>query len=294
MQGRLGLPVLTMIQRLQAPERVGLQAFVTHATPTAAASESFRTLRTALTLTHPDARQIVVTSAESGDGKTTTLANLAVCYAQAEKRTLLIDADLRRPGLTSLMEMRGPRGLSEILRSESPVEQMAPLRICPSGMKGLDILPSGPRPSDPAELLGCLRFSQLLAWAETCYDLILIDSPPALATTDTAIIGRLVDGVMLVVQPAKNRRRLVTRVVERLGFLKIPVLGLIVNQEYRNYYGYHDYGYGDGYGDDYEHEQQAAARENADKEGCLPFADGTKQGPGEEEVRALLVPRRVA
>ena len=159
-----------------------------------------------------------MTSAEPGDGKTTILANLAVCYAQAEKRTLLIDADLRRPGLTGLMDMRGPRGLSEVLRSEVDIAQMAPrCTSVPPASKGLDILPSGSRPTDPAELLGSPRFSQLLAWAETVYDLILIDSPPILATTDTAIIGRLVDGVILVVQPAKNRRRLVTRVVERLG-----------------------------------------------------------------------------
>ncbi len=153
MQSRLGLPLLTMVQRLEAPESVGLQALVTHATPTSTASESFRTLRTALTLTHPDARQIVVTSAEPGDGKTTTLANLAVCYAQADKRTLLIDADLRRPGLTGLMNMRGPHGLSEVLRSEVDIGQMAAVHIRRSGMEGLDILPSGPRPSDPAELL---------------------------------------------------------------------------------------------------------------------------------------------
>ena len=85
MQSRLGLPLLTMIQQLEPPESTGPQALVTHAMPTSTASESFRTLRTALTLTHPDARQIVVTSAEPGDGKTTTLANLAVCYAQAEQ-----------------------------------------------------------------------------------------------------------------------------------------------------------------------------------------------------------------
>ena len=198
--------------------------------PTSAASESFRTLRTALSLTHPDAHQLVITSAEPGDGKTTVLANLAVCYAQGEKRTLLIDADLRRPGLTNLMNMRGPRGLSEVLRSEEDVAQMAAAHIRPSGVKGLDILPSGPRPTDPAELLGSPRFSQLLAWAETAYDLILVDSPPTLATTDTAIIGRLVDGVILVVQPAKNRRRLVTQVVDRLGLMKIPLLGLVVNR----------------------------------------------------------------
>ena len=136
MQSRLGLPLLTMVQQLEPPESAGLQALVTHATPTSAASESFRTLRTALTLTHPDARQIVVTSAEPGDGKTTTLANLAVCYAQADKRTLLIDADLRRPGLTGLMNMRGPHGLSEVLRSEVDIGQMAPAAHPPLRHRG--------------------------------------------------------------------------------------------------------------------------------------------------------------
>ena len=103
------------------------------------------------------------------------------------------------------MNMRGPQGLSEVLRSEGDIGQMAAAaHPSPSGIDGLDILPSGPRPSDPAELLGSPRFSQLLAWAETVYDLILIDSPPTLATTDTAIIGRLVDGVILVVQPAQE------------------------------------------------------------------------------------------
>ena len=131
MQSRLGVPLLAMIQQLEAPGDVGAEALVTHALPTSTASECFRTLRTALTLTHPDAHQIVVTSAEPGDGKTTTLANLAACYAQAGKRTFLIDADLRRPGLTGLMGMRGPRGLSEVLRGDVDVSQLARLTSKP-------------------------------------------------------------------------------------------------------------------------------------------------------------------
>ena len=304
MQSRLGLPLLTMVQRLEAPESVGLQALVTYAVPTSTASESFRTLRTALTLTHPDARQIVVTSAEPGDGKTTTLANLAVCYAQAGKRTLLIDADLRRPGLTGLMDMRGPHGLSEVLRSDLDIAQMAAVHVRSSGMAGLDVLPSGPRPSDPAELLSSLRLSQLLAWAETVYDLILIDSPPTLATTDTAIIGRLVDGVILVVQPVKNRRRLVTRVVERLNLMKIAVLGLVVNrtgsEDDHDYYGYHSYGYGYGSGYEYGYGENAddnnrgespTAHDGAADQGCVPFAKGGGQDlDGEGGSREPLIP----
>jgi capsular exopolysaccharide synthesis family protein len=205
------------------------------------------------------------------------------------------------------MDMRGPRGLSEVLRSEVDVAQTAPLNIQPSGVQGLDILPSGPRPSDPAELLGSTRLSQLLAWAETVYDMILIDSPPTMATTDTAIIGRLVDGIILVVQPAKNRRRVVTRTVERLELMKLPILGLVVNRadaaEDSGYYGYHQYGYGYGYGYSYGYgseedgrdEQPPGTAESETEEECVPFADGTDRNSDvDEEPRDLLVPRRVA
>jgi capsular exopolysaccharide synthesis family protein len=286
---------------LQVFASSGLAALVTHASPTSTAAECFRTLRTALSLTYPDARRIVVTSAEPGDGKTTTLANLAVCYAQAEKRTLLIDADLRRPGLTGLMEMRGPRGLTEVLRGESDISEMAARHVRPCGVKGLEVLPSGSRPTDPAELLASPRFSQLLAWAESVYDMILVDSPPTLATTDTAIIGRLVDGVILVVQPAKNCRRLVTRVVERLGLMKIPLLGLVGNRTGaegdHGYYGYHGYGYGEGYGyeyaADYGHEEPAVIPKD-DDEG-ISFANDAWRGcDDDEEPRTAIVPRRVA
>ena len=302
MQSRLGLPLLTMIQRLQAPESVGLQALVTHATPTSAASESFRTLRTALTLTHPDARQIVVTSAEPGDGKTTILANLAVCYAQAEKRTLLIDADLRRPGLTGLMDMRGPRGLSEVLRSEGDIGQMAAAAHPPLRHR------RGWTSCLPARGRAIRRNCSAVRGSRNCwpgrkrvYDLILIDSPPTLATTDTAIIGRLVDGVILVVQPAKNRRRLVTRVVERLGLMKIPVLGLVVNRT-----GSEEdtattaitatatatdtatvrYG---------ARRARRRRRERGTRKGACPLPMRTEQGPGEEEDAPVAsIPRRVA
>ena len=156
-------------------------------------------------------------------------------------------------------------------------------------------------------MLGSPRFSQFLAWAETVYDLILIDSPPALATTDTAIIGRLVDGTILVMQPVKNHRRVVTRVVERLDLMKITMLGLVVNrtgsEEDHDYYGYHSYGYGYGAGYEYGygenaadgHEELAAARASTAHEESVPFAMRGRQDPDQDdEPPALLVPRRAA
>ena len=244
----------------------------------------------------------MVSSPEPGDGKTTVLANLAVAYAQADKKTLLIDADLRRPGLTNLMNLRGMTGLSELLRSDGDIAQLAAAHIQPSGMKGLDILPCGPRPSNPGELLGSPRFSQLLAWAETAYDQILVDSPPAMATSDAALIGRLVDGAVLVVQPAKNRRRLVIRLVENLAVLKIPVLGLVVNrvgssneQGYYNYYSGYGYGYDYGYGLAYGTDEATAGDAVAGGVSAASQITPARRDPRtESQSDAAIIPRRVA
>ncbi len=307
LQGRLHLPLLSTIQRLTAPKSTGIESVATFISPTDPTVEAFRTLRTAISLLYPDAHRVVVSSCEPEDGKTTTLANLAVCYAQAGKKTLLIDADLRRPGMTSLMNLRGPRGLSELLRSDRGIEESAAVHIHHSAQNGLDILPSGPRPSNPAELLGGPRFSQLLGWAESIYDQILIDSPPALALTDTAIVGRLVDGALLVVQPAKNRRHMVLRAAERLRQMKVTLLGVAVNglggPEDRGYgyYGYHGYysGYDAGkyayrYTTEEHLEQQPGEEEPAMVDAVpdiLPIGGGD-----EEETRpgGRIVPQRVA
>jgi capsular exopolysaccharide synthesis family protein len=253
LQSRLGIPVLAMIPELQPAEGAGVESLPMYAHPTAVGNEAFRTLRTALSLIHEGARQIVITSPEPEDGKTTILANLAVSYAMSEKKTLVIDADLRRPGMTRLMDMPGPTGLSELIRGEGDIGPLAAKHIRASRIKGLDFLPSGPRSANPAELLASPRFSQLLAWAAGTYDQVFVDAPPMTAASDAAAVGRLVDGMILVMRPAKNRRRLIVRVVEGLRTLKLPVLGVVINRvgskEERGYYSYHDSGYGyGGYG----------------------------------------------
>jgi polysaccharide biosynthesis transport protein len=250
MQRQLGVPVLSMVRHLNISATAGLDSLQAHLHPASAESEAFRTLRAALALTDEHLRRLVVTSSEPGDGKTTVLANLAVCYAQSGKKTLLIDADMRRPGLTNLLEMRQLEGLSSVLRRESVAADSAVL-IQASGIENLDVLPCGMRPTNPAELLASAKFAELIDWAASVYDRILIDSPPALATSDAAVLGRQVDGVVMVVQPDKNRRRTVVRAVNGLLSLRIPLLGLVVNRvgsdNDRGYYG-RDYGYGYGYG----------------------------------------------
>ncbi len=302
MESQLGVSVLSLVRQLKTHQTVGATALQVHVAPDSVESEAFRTLRTRLALDEREPRRIVISSAEPGDGKTTVLANLAVSHAQSGQKTLLVDADLRRPGLTAMMGMRGIDGLSKIIRGGDDVEEMAVAVIQASGVENLDVLPSGLRYSNPAELLTNPRFADLLAWAETVYDQILVDSPPALATSDAAVIGRLVDGMMLVVQPDKNRRRFVMRVTEGLAALKIPLLGIVVNRigadNDRGYYGYrggygygHGYGYERGYGADKEEEAQTdtPVEEDDSDYQAIEMSNWT-----EPEPHTRVVPRRVA
>lgn len=266
---QLGIPVLAIVQRLEPLAEVGIDGVHVHVRPNAVETEAFRTLRTALALVDGGVQRLVISSSEPGDGKTLVTVNLAVAFAQSGKKTLVIDADLRRPGLTPLLAMRGERGLSTMLRENTPIAESAEANLRFSGAENLDILPSGPRPINPTELLASDRFSELLAWAETKYEQILLDSPPALVS-DTAIIGRLVDGVLLTVEPEKNRRQIVIRTVESFPLLGINVLGIVVNcklaERKAGSYGYgYGYGYGEyGYGYAYGHEEDARDEDDAD------------------------------
>ena len=253
LQLQLGVSLLALLQEFEPLAERGIGALHAHVRPDAVETEAFRTLRTALSLARGQVRSLVISSSEPGDGKTTVSANLAAVYAQAGKRTLLVDADMRRPGLTPLLDLKGPKGLSGVLRHEAPVPDVVSEHIRPDVLPNLDVLPAGPRPTNPAELLATDRFHELLAWAETVYDQVIIDSPPAMVA-DAAIIGRLVDGLVLVMQPEKNPRRMVTRIVESLSSLEIKILGVVVNRlSGKNSESYYGYGYGYGYSYRYGH-----------------------------------------
>jgi polysaccharide biosynthesis transport protein len=254
MQLHLGVPILAIVRPTENLPATGVQAIQAHVAPNAPKSEAFRTLRTALAFSGKETQRLVISSAEPGDGKTTVLSNLGASYAYSGKKTLLIDADMRRPGLTRLLELRGRSGLSELLSSSEPVIDRARQSILPSGIESLDVLPSGNWSAQAAELLLGSRFKELLAWAEANYEQILVDSPPILAASDAATISQLVDGVVLVVQPGKNQRRAVIRAAEGFLSLGATLLGVVVNcagaEEEETTYGY-------GYGYEYNGEDSA-------------------------------------
>lgn len=262
---QLGAPVLSIIRKLDPLEGTGLASVHTFMSPNAVQTEAFRTLRTALTLGNGPTARIAVSSAEPGDGKTTIAANLAVSFAQAGKKTLVIDADLRKPGMTTLMGLKGKPGVADILAGREQVNRIAPTLVQHTELTDLDILPAGLRRPNPAELLGGASFAELLAWAEANYDQVLVDCPPVLAVSDAQMVGRLVDGAVLVVQPQKNHRKLVARACYSFSATGTTVLGIVANglaTHSGRGYGY-GYGYGDGYGYGYGHDEETnAAREN--------------------------------
>ena len=262
LQAELNLPTLATIGMLDEPEEfedeAGLETAHMWNTSDDAAAESFRTIRTVLVMGSDDSERIAVSSAEPSDGKTTISSNLAIAYQQAGKRVLIIDADMRKPGFTKLINRRGQIGLSDLLRGSDPVAELAASLAKPAGAVPIDVIPAGRRPPNPGELLLGDRFAELLSWAEGCYDQVIVDAPPVLAGTDAAAVGRLCDGLMLVVRPEKNRRRVLIKAVETLRMFGVNLFGTVVNavglEEMGYGYGYgygYSYGYGYGYGDEY-------------------------------------------
>jgi capsular exopolysaccharide synthesis family protein len=298
---QLAAPVLAMVRDLEALDAEGLTGVHAFALPNSPTTESFRTLRTALTLQTAPSSRLLVSSSEPGDGKTTVAVNLAVAFAHAGKRTLVIDADLRKPGLTLRLGLKSRAGVADVVTSDAPLAATASSLVHRSELAGLDVLPTGGRRPNPAELLGSPRFAELLAWAESQYDQVLVDCPPVLAVSDAQIVGRLVDGGLLVVRPAQNHRRLVMRAVDSFRSTGCQVVGVVANgiSDDMGGYGY-GYGYGGdyGYGHDDGDAEQLADADGPEGSASVPFAppepDLVQAGDAPRDAATPIKPRRAA
>jgi len=196
--------------------------------PRSAASEAFRTLRTNIQFAGLDqpCRSIVVTSAGPEEGKTTSVANFAVVVAQAGSRVCVIDSDLRRPSLHRLLGVDNGRGLTTALVAGLSFAEVA----IPSRIPNLFILPSGPLPPNPAELVGSHRMRECLQAATESFDLVLCDSPPVMAVGDATALAALCDGVVLVIQVGRTAHDLLRRVVDQIEAVKGRILGVLLNR----------------------------------------------------------------
>ena len=201
-------------------------------------AESYKSVRTYIEFLrcHQNAKVILVTSPNAGDGKSTTASNLAISLAHAGHRVLLVDADLRRPSQHVIHSASRDRGLVQILKDLQPAHWV----VQPTRVDNLDLISSGPEVPNPAELLTSLRLGEFLDEVRRVYDVVIIDSAFVMAVTDPSIIGRLVDGTLLVVRASATRRDDAERTAELLRLLRIPVLGVVVNGTMRGY-GYYSY-----------------------------------------------------
>ncbi len=248
----LGLSVLGVIRRLPEDEVNQARIYV-HQFAQTPHAECFRSLKTSLTMAPVDTKCIAITSSEASEGKTTTTVNLAASYAQTGQRTLLIDADMRRPGLSRLLEVRGNGGLSEILRAETDIPEMCRERVVTTEVSQLEVLPCGPRILNAGVLLSMPALADILDWAVSEYDQVIVDCPPTLPVSDAAIVGRYVDSMLFLMNPDKTHRRSVARAVDQLQAMGLKIVGIVANtnlSEESNSYGY-QYGYGYGYSGEY-------------------------------------------
>lgn len=234
--------------------RVELLAYVQ---PKSQISEAFRALRTSLLLSqaeHPP-QVILVTSALPREGKTTAAVNLAVTLAQLGDRTLLVDCDLRKPGVRRALNLTGTRdvGLSSFLAGVCSLDEVTTPHPT---INNLSALTTGPIPPSPADLLSSHRMRDGIAELRRRYKFVVIDSPPIMAATDAVIISALTDGVLLVVRSGETPKEAFTRTRDLLAAVKGRLLGVVLNgvdssaPDYYYSYRYYPYAYGYGYGED--------------------------------------------
>jgi non-specific protein-tyrosine kinase len=257
----LKLPTLGSISRI-ARVREPADHLVTLEFGHSPATEAYRVLRTNVqfsTLADP-APHVLVTSATPQEGKSTTAANLAITMAFAGKRVILVDADLRRPSLHRTFDVSNQIGLTSLLLDPSLAAE-AVLQATPA--LGLRLLPSGPLPPNPADLLGSELMKGRLEEIKRSADVVIFDSPPVLAMADAAIIGSLCSGVILVVDAGCTRSQVVRRAKEALDQLNVKILGVVLNKlaprETRGYYYSYYYSYAESKRQRKRHKQPAPA-----------------------------------
>ncbi len=219
--------------------------------PTDLAIEAIRSLRTSLHFAMMQASNnvLMLTGVSPSIGKTFVCANLAAVISQTNKRVLLIDCDMRKGYTHELLGTTNVNGLSDVLAGQGDITRCAQKTSVPN----FDLVPRGQVPPNPSELLMSERFGELVKWASAHYDLVLIDTPPILAVTDAAIVGRHAGTTLMVARYAVNTLKEVETSLSRFEQNGIQVRGVILNSIFRRAAGYDDYGY-------YEYEYKSDAK----------------------------------
>ena len=208
-------------------DRVQPVSTVTKYEPASIISEAFRTIRTAIKYSVWDKgnKVVMITSSIPSEGKTSTISNLSILAAQDGNKTLIIDADMRRPHLHHIFRISNRTGLSTVLTNYSdPMEYVQQTDI-----PYLSVLPSGPIQTQPSEMLGSVRLEQIIERFRGRFDVIFIDTPPILTVTDATLLARVVDHIVLVSRALYTRREHIIQSQKNLIPFKDKVLGIVLN-----------------------------------------------------------------
>ena len=255
----LKLPILASIPTIKADRKKGeiediRNRLITHYRPRSPISESYRSLRTSLRFASIDGgiKTVVLTSPAPKEGKTLTASNLAITEAQAGRKTLLLDTDLRRPMVHHLFNLKKEDGISKVLTDELKLNDA----IKKTGVENLYAITSGPVPPNPSELLGSKKMKKVLEELKEKFDMIILDSPPIIAVTDPVVIGQEVDGMVMVIRSGRTTRDIAEKAKNNAEYVHIKLLGVVLNDiDVRNVYGssrYYYYKYYHYYSEDGE------------------------------------------
>lgn len=214
---------------------------IVHAQSKSPVAEAYRILRTNISFSTVEGslKKILITSGGPVESKSMTVCNLAIALAQAGERVVMVDADLRRPVLHKALDIGNRVGLSDVITGQAELDRA----LVPTAITGLSLLPSGPQPPNPAELLGTDKVRSILDQLCSGYDRVMIDSPPVTAVADPVLLSRSADGVLIVVRSGQTRIEGLKEVVERLRKAGARILGTILNDVPEKTLGYYYYYY---------------------------------------------------
>lgn len=217
-----------------------MRHLITKLNPRSPISEQYRTIRTNLQFASVDdeLKSILVTSSGPSEGKSSTVANIAIVFAQAGKKVLLIDADMRKPTLHYTFRLDNLKGLSSVLVGEKEIDES----VTKSDVEGLDLLSCGPIPPNPSELLGSKAMERLIRDVSVYYDLIIFDTPPVLAVTDAQILANICDGTIMVTRSKQTDYESAQKAKDLLAPARAKLLGVVLNDKENKKGHYYYYG----------------------------------------------------
>lgn len=203
-------------------------SLITMSDPASPISEQYKTIRTNIQYAMVDKtlQTLAITSSSASEGKSTSTINLAIVFANSNKKVLLVDADMRNPTIAKTFELINNRGLSTLLSNKTMTTEEV---LQPTNLENLNILPSGPIPPNPSELLDSLQMKRLIEEWKNNYDLIIFDTPPILAVTDAQILASKVDGTILVAREKIAEKSALLKAKELLIMVKATIIGAIYN-----------------------------------------------------------------